>query len=261
MPLKTIRNARLYRQIADQLHDLIEAGEFPPGSLLPPERELAQTLGVSRASVREALIALEVIGQVEVRVGHGVLVGPLVPRGGRSILHAAAQQHPWSLDPELEQEFASQSDEEIPPYSLLEARRLVEPEAAALAAANMTPAILSGIEEAYERHVADNNEEVDERHQGIPYTANHTGDRLFHVRIAQASGNPAYALLIRHILGHQYGVMFRRLQDLYLTTDMKTRSREQHLRILNALRQHDAERARRAMAVHLDDVITIFFDS
>ena len=64
MPIQTIRSQRLYRQIADQLQQLINDGEFPPGTLLPPERELAQALGVSRASVREALIALEVVGQV-----------------------------------------------------------------------------------------------------------------------------------------------------------------------------------------------------
>ncbi len=64
MPLQVIEKPRLYRQIADQLRALIDGGEYPPGSCLPAERELAKQLGVSRASVREALIALEVIGLV-----------------------------------------------------------------------------------------------------------------------------------------------------------------------------------------------------
>jgi DNA-binding FadR family transcriptional regulator len=69
MPLQTISPRRLYRQIADQLRGLIEHGEFPVGTRLPPERDLATQLGVSRPSVREALIALEVEGLVEVRLG------------------------------------------------------------------------------------------------------------------------------------------------------------------------------------------------
>ena len=70
---------RIYRQIADQLKRLIENNEFPPGSRLPSERDLAQQLQVSRASVREALIALEVIGTVDVKVGNGVIVRSQTP--------------------------------------------------------------------------------------------------------------------------------------------------------------------------------------
>jgi GntR family transcriptional regulator, transcriptional repressor for pyruvate dehydrogenase complex len=74
MPIQTIETRRLYRQIADQLRTLIVAGEFPVGSRLPAERELCVQLGVSRPSVREALIALEVEGLVEVRIGSGIYV-------------------------------------------------------------------------------------------------------------------------------------------------------------------------------------------
>src|ERR1700682_6560915 len=77
MPLQAVDNRRLYRQIADQMAALIEKGEYGPAQRLPPERDLAKQLGVSRPSVREALIALEVEGYVEVRVGSGVYVlGP-----------------------------------------------------------------------------------------------------------------------------------------------------------------------------------------
>jgi len=69
MPFQSIEPRRLYRQIADQIRTLVKSGEYPPGSRLPPERDLAKQLGVSRPSVREALIALEVEGYVEVRVG------------------------------------------------------------------------------------------------------------------------------------------------------------------------------------------------
>src|SRR5205085_2057120 len=74
MPFQSIEPRRLYRQIADQIRGLIKGGEFPTGSRLPPERDLARQLGVSRPSVREALIALEVEGMVEVRIGSGIYV-------------------------------------------------------------------------------------------------------------------------------------------------------------------------------------------
>ena len=74
MPLQTIEPRRLYRQIAEQLRALIDRAEFAPATRLPPERDLAAQLGVSRPSVREALIALEVEGLVEVRPGSGIHV-------------------------------------------------------------------------------------------------------------------------------------------------------------------------------------------
>src|SRR5579859_6372563 len=74
MPLQAVDSRRLYRQIADQITSLIDRGEYASGARLPPERDLARQLGVSRPSVREALIALEVEGYVDVRVGSGVYV-------------------------------------------------------------------------------------------------------------------------------------------------------------------------------------------
>ncbi|MEC4166845.1 FadR/GntR family transcriptional regulator [Pseudomonas sp. MS-1(2024)] len=248
MPFQVIDNQRLYRQIADQLRALIDSGEFPPGSRLPAERELAKLLGVSRASVREAMIALEVIGLVDVRVGNGVLVcEPPVQAVSDEPVMAQATRNQWKeLDPELgiEVDFSA----EIPPFALLQARRLIEPEAAALAAVNASDEELAGIREAFERNVQDNRED----------SHTHPGDRLFHIRIAQASDNPAYALMIQHLLGHRYGSMFQRLQSHYTPDDMIHRSENEHRRVLQALEQHDPEAARQAMAEHLDEVIRIF---
>src|ERR1700674_670095 len=103
MPLQAVDNRRLYRQIADQIAALIEKGEYGTGQRLPPERDLARQLGVSRPSVREALIALEVEGYVEVRVGSGVYV---VGRG------AGASAEPLPAD--------------SGPFELIKARRLIE---------------------------------------------------------------------------------------------------------------------------------------
>ena len=82
MPLQVVESSRLYRQIAEQLRGLITAGEFEGGTRLPAERDLARQLGVSRPSVREALIALELEGWVEVRTGSGIYVQPPQQRGG-----------------------------------------------------------------------------------------------------------------------------------------------------------------------------------
>ena len=120
MPIQTIEPRRLYRQIADQLRLLIEAGEFPVGARLPPERDLALKLGVSRPSVREALIALEVEGWVEVRMGSGVYVQS---PGGAPRASLTAES----------------------PLETIRARRTIESELAAQAALNPVPALVEGL--------------------------------------------------------------------------------------------------------------------
>src|SRR5947208_9814044 len=115
MPLQVVDNRRLYRQIADQIAALIQKGEYGKGERLPPERDLAKQLGVSRPSVREALIALEVEGYVEVRVGSGVYVLGRHSRGSSAALPADSG-----------------------PFELIKARWLIEAECAALAAKNAT---------------------------------------------------------------------------------------------------------------------------
>jgi len=89
MPLQTVEPQRLYRQIAEQLRSLIASGEFSPGSRLPAERDLAKQLGVSRPSVREALIALEIEGMIDVRTGAGA---GTIPRAGDDAFHTAVAQ-------------------------------------------------------------------------------------------------------------------------------------------------------------------------
>ncbi|QCR37296.1 FadR/GntR family transcriptional regulator [Nissabacter sp. SGAir0207] len=247
MPITRLENPRLYRQIADQLRGLIEKGEFPPGSRLPSERDLAAQLQVSRTSVREALIALEVIGLVDVKVGNGVIVRHPPQAASMEPVMAQAGRGQWA---ELDEELGITLDlnAELPPFSLLQTRRLIEPETAALAARYATPEERAAIREAYQRNVADNR----------AGSSTHPGDRLFHIRIAQASGNPAYAFIIGHLLGHRYGSMFRVLQRHYTPQDMPHRSEQEHRAILEAIEAGDAAAARKAMKAHLDAVIAVF---
>lgn len=247
MALEAIQSRRLYSQIADQLCDLIRGGDYPPGSFLPSERELAATLEVSRSSVREALIALEVLGVVDVRVGAGVEVlrVPDMTAGG-DVMGQAMRMSLTEPDPELP--ITLDLSVEIPPFALLQARRLVEPETAALAAQHASPAQIDFLRAAFERHLRDNREG----------SRTNPGDRQFHIGIAQASGNPAYEMLITLLLGHRYGTMFQRLQRLYTSEDMPFRSEQEHWEVLKAIVARDPDKARERMAQHLDAVIAIF---
>lgn len=245
MPIKKMENPRLYRQIADQLIKLIDNNEFPPGSRLPAERELAEQLQVSRASVREALIALEVIGLVDVKVGNGVIVK--ARRSNAEPVMAEAGRDQWQ-EPDDELGINLDFSTELPPFSLLQARLLIEPEAAALAALHASDAELEAIRAAYKQNCEDNRAN----------SHTHPGDRLFHIRIAQASGNPAYGFIIGHLLGHRYGSMFRMLQAHFTPSDMPNVSEHEHLAILNALEKRNAKAARQAMKRHIERVISTF---
>jgi DNA-binding FadR family transcriptional regulator len=115
MPIQAIEPQRLYRQIAEQLRQLMAEGEFAVGTRLPAERELASQLGVSRPSVREALIALEVEGVIEVRTGSGIYV--------RQPSESQPPPNPSSNTPA-----------DWGPLEVMSARLVIEAEVAALAA-------------------------------------------------------------------------------------------------------------------------------
>lgn len=229
---------RLYKNIARQLKENIRQGIYPVGSALPPERELAKQLNVSRTSIREAIIALEIQGWVQVKLGSGIYVQMAEEE---KIPHIQTAIDP-DIAPYLNEE------EEISPFSLLHARLLIEPEAAALAAENMSEQDLSQIQDAYLLNVRDN----------FDGSTIHIGDRLFHIRIAEASGNDAYAAILRIFLGHGYGAMFSRLQHFFTPQDMPLRSQAEHLAILIALQKRNPNEAREAMRLHIQNVIDTF---
>ena len=100
MPFQPVDNRRLYEQVADQIAALVRAGEFAPGQRLPAERDLAKSLRVSRPVVREAMIALEIAGLIEVRVGSGAFVRELKARmliEGETAALAATRATPLDL--------------------------------------------------------------------------------------------------------------------------------------------------------------------
>ena len=164
MPLHTVEPLRLYRQIAGQIAALIDNGEFPAGSRLPAERELATLLGVSRTSVREAIISLEIAGRVEVRVGSGIFVAE----------PGAAQ-------------IVGLVDEGPSPFELLAARRLIEGEIAALAAR---------LRQEGRHRLAARDGRAHARVSPTISRKRDAADREFHVRIAAATGNGSLALVV-----------------------------------------------------------------
>ena len=218
MPLTSIEPSRLYRQIAEQLRALIVAGEYAPGTRLPPERDLAQQLGVSRPSVREALIALEVEGYVDIRIGSGIY---------------ARQPDAINVGAALQQDDG--------PLELTRARAVIEPQIAALAARNITAAQLLGVRAAIEQMEA----EAAAGH--IPIE----GDRLFHVRVAEAAGNGVLVSVVRQLFDGRSSPLFSKLAAYFENRDSWAAAIAEHRRVLAALQAGDAAAAAKAMKGHM----------
>ena len=222
VPLQTVEPRRLYRQIAEQIARLIENGEFAHGSRLPAERELATLLGVSRTSVREAVISLEIAGLVEVRVGSGIFVtGPAVD--------------------------GARGDKGPDPFELLNARKLVEGEIAALAATNAKPGDLASLQRAIARMTA----QVDD------FSIREETDRDFHLGIARAAGNSSLELVVEG-LWNQRTELRGRMQRHFHTGALAQQTIRDHAAILAAIAARDAGAARAAMHRHLARVAREF---
>ena len=225
MPFQSIEPRRLYRQIADQIRTLIGSGEFPAGSRLPSERDLAKQLGVSRPSVREALIALEVEGLVEVRIGSGIYALEQAGRAG-----AAAPESPAAVEAEAG------------PFELLRARYVIESECAALAAKTARKPQLQAIEAALD--------EMEGDLQGARQPLG--GDRLFHLRIAEATGNGALVAVVKMLWVERTGPLYQRLEEHYDSPALWNAAMAEHRAVQKAIAARDPAAARSAMQRHLN---------
>jgi DNA-binding FadR family transcriptional regulator len=220
MPIHIVETKRLYRQISDQLRALIIAGEFPVGSRLPAERDLAVQLGVSRPSLREALIALEVEGYITVHMGSGIYVCELPARNQKG--------------------FDLSSEEG--PLELIRARALLEGEVAAAAAKHGSKEEFDAIEEAIDIM------EVEAAAGIKPIDA----DRLFHLRVAEASGNSVLVGVVQRLFDSRLGTLFDQLHSHFDTPDVWQQAIAEHRAVLTALRAKSAAKARDAMRAHMD---------
>ncbi|MBX6394334.1 MAG: FadR family transcriptional regulator [Alicyclobacillaceae bacterium] len=224
--IRPVRRARLSDAVIEQLKELIREGVYPPGSKLPPEKELAQQFGVSRASVREALTVLASAGIIEIRQGEGSFV--LEVDVSRYIPPVAVSMISFP--------------EQI--LHLLETRMILEASAAELAARRAGEKDLTDIETALQGY-------LDELQAGRVGDAH---DLQFHQAIARATRNPVLVELMarvsdliregmRYTLGQNVGNE-QRMREVY----------EEHSRIYRAIRTRDPEEAREAMVFHLDKV-------
>jgi len=227
MPLQAVETSRLYRQIAEQLRGLITGGEFAAGSRLPAERDLAKQLGVSRPSVREALIALEVEGWVEVRTGSGIYVQPPQQRNGAGARAATTEQE--------------SAGTEWGPLQVMQARELVEAEVAALAARHARKAQIAAMASALQQM-------REEAAAGIEPRA---GDEAFHAAIAQACGNEVLADTVHSYWTARHSPLFNRLGDYFENPASWSAALAEHAAVLEAIRAHDPNAARAAMQQHL----------
>lgn len=218
-------NDRLYQDLARNLIAELAAGRYAVGARLPAERELAVQYGVSRPTVREAVIALEVQGLVEVRVGAGAYVMRLPGKGDIPGFNVTA-------------------------FELTEARLLFEGEAAALAATQITEAELAEIA-ALVREIARENQNPQSTDLARPDGA----DRAFHLAIARATRNNA----IYEVIEKLWDLRANSPESALLHEKARSANIkpvvEEHTEVLKALRDRDPGAARAAMRTHLSQVL------
>lgn len=219
MPLEVVESPRLYRQIADQLRSLIERREFAVGSRLPPERELAEKLGVSRPSVREALIALEVEGLVRIRMGSGVYV----------------------LDPSVSARAGARQPDGEGPFELLKARELIESGICRQAAKGVTAQTIAALDAILAQMGAGRLGSDDLIRL----------DRAFHVAIAGSLGNSVLVRCVGELFDERINPYFARLARYFEDEQSWRETLAEHGVVRDALAARDGAAAGRAMARHI----------
>jgi len=216
---KPVESRRLYQQIADQIRDLIDRGGFEAGMRLPPERDLAQQFGVSRPSLREALIALDVEGRVEVRSGSGVFVSAVAPDPARRSTEA------WGESPS----------------QLMEARSVIEGEVVILACARITEGPLTRLHELLEGMKA----EIGRRRVCVDL------DRQFHLTLAEMAGNAVLTRLTGELFDERHSPISAKISSRFETARTWRAALLEHEAILKALDARDPIAAQAAMRAHL----------
>jgi DNA-binding FadR family transcriptional regulator len=214
-----IQPRRLYRQVADQIRTLIENGEFAVGERLPGERELAEKLGVSRPTIREALIALEVEGLVHIRMGSGIYVT-------RQQREKPAPVHPEDLEG---------------PFELLRARALIECAIAEEAAKAITPAHVDALDDVLTKMAITFND---------PRTSIAL-DRTFHTTIAGIIENAALNRFVGELFDQRMTPYFEKLASYFESPVSWREAFEEHRAIRDAIASGDPARAKSAMQFHL----------
>lgn len=215
--LERVTRPRLYEQLVEQILAYIESAQLIPGDLLPAERDLAERLGVSRATLAQALVALEVLGVIDVQHGTGAV---LARRPSVASVVKGLREHQSRL-PEI-----------------VEARSTLEVKLAGLAAERRTAADLAQIDAALEVMAA----EIGAGERGAH------GDELFHQAVTGAAHSAVLAQLMSVIAEM---ILETRLESLG-QPGRPEQSLASHRTIVDAIRAKDQNGAAAAMAAHID---------
>jgi GntR family transcriptional regulator, hexuronate regulon transcriptional repressor len=224
-PRPTSRPNRLFHSIADQIAALIDQGVFAPGAKLPGERELADRFGVSRVTVREAAVALQAAGRVDIRPGSGVYV------------REQSSTAPAGLPP-------------VNAFEVTEARLLFESEAAALAAPIISEEDLARLEVLVAAMAGDSAD----------ITADEA-DKQFHLVIAGASGNRAVMHTINALWRMRTELAEVKAAHASVCEKDDSSRIDEHAAVLEALKRRDAAEARAAMRRHFNRLIEAMLDA
>jgi GntR family transcriptional repressor for pyruvate dehydrogenase complex len=229
--IKPIKPLRVSDQVFEQLRDLVFRGQLKPGEQLLPERNLAQALGVSRPTVREAIHKLVARGLLEHRQGQGTFVRSAEAQRESNPLKAVIEGHEATLE------------------ELLEVRLGLECTAAVLAAQRAGEDDLRAIAKALNDMFAEI--QVGGR-LGIE------ADVCFHMGIAYATKNPVHIHLMKNFYDLLHYGLKENLQHLYTVPGNLEIIAQQHTAILNSIKNHNPQAAFDAMQTHINFVLNFF---
>ncbi len=219
-----LQEKKQYQEIGRDLRQKITSGDYPVNARLPPERNIAETYGVSRTIIREALLMLELEGIVDIRQGSGVYVTriPLEDAGEPAIYES-----------------------EVGPFELLQARQLLESNIAAFAAKMATKMDIENLRRSLEqeqRDITTNERSVN-------------NDKLFHELIAGATQNQMLLETVKSIwLRQESSALWQQLYSHIDTRSLRLRWLADHQNILVALRRRDVMGSYQSMWQHMESV-------
>ncbi|HZK85571.1 MAG TPA: FadR/GntR family transcriptional regulator [Desulfosporosinus sp.] len=223
MILKPIKTKKIYEQIVDQIGLLVAEGQLKPGDRLPSERELVERFQVSRASIREAISALELMGLIEVRSGEGTYIRQV---NIDSVIAPLAWMLFIEKDTDLE---------------LYEVRKILEVQAAGIAAERAQD------DEIHDMYDALEVMRMDLEHERLGEDADHD----FHFAIARATHNKILIRLMNTISDTMQKTLKSSRSKLYADRHTPERLYQEHCSLYMAIKNHDVSKAQQLMLDHL----------
>jgi len=219
-----IKPKKIAEEIVKQLRSLIFSGKLQPGEKLPPERELAKSLNVSRPPLREALNTLQGMGLIEIQQGNRTFVRPITTRSIYDPLVAFSKESPQNF------------------LQVFEVRKYLDIGSVSLAAERATPKQITELEKIVRQM------EEDLRNDRLGAKS----DIDFHNKLAEITGNQLYI----HVVATIYDLLQEEIRiawgGVFNNLESKTALLGQHKKILAAVKKHDPGEGRRAAREHLD---------